>query len=74
VTIDPSKARVFREELAELYERYGLKITSCGCCNEWIEPCASWERGADVARSMAVREGDREVAPIIPGIPAPHDE
>lgn len=66
---DAANARGFREELAELYARYGMQVASCGCCDPWIEPVASYEKPEDVAREMAAwPDGSREGEPVLRGI------
>jgi hypothetical protein len=38
--------RAFRDELAALYEKYGMRVTSCGCCGEWIAEAGEFPRSA----------------------------
>jgi hypothetical protein len=74
LTLDPAKAHAFREELAELYGRYGLMVDSCGCCSNWITPSPTGAGTPEQqARLMDVFDasfdplGDRK--PVLPGIP-----
>lgn len=63
---DASNARAFREELAELYARYGMKVATCGCCAPWIEPIATYETPEGEARSMSAwPDGGRDGTPVL---------
>jgi hypothetical protein len=79
MSLPPDKAHAFREELAELYGRYGLVVDSCGHCANWIVPSPSYlDTPEQAARLMDVFDAEFDPCgtrtPVLPGIPLPDSD